>query len=148
MSMGNIESYYQVVPEKTVITVAGEAVVKKFLAAIAAVEKSADTDPEEISEALNEGGWSSIDTDSREWKALEKAYKKLQDAFDDKTGLRLQYVYLAGDGDCYDDLDVGWYWVLDEGEVWSRKLTPAAKKFLKTYGKDAISTDQRFSRFG
>lgn len=148
MSMGNIESYYQVVPEKTVIQVAGEAVVKKFLAAIAAVEEKEDDGSEDISEALNEDGWSSIDTDSSEWKALVKEYKELQDAFGDKTGMSLQYVYLAGDGDCYDDLDVGWYWVLDEDDVWSRNLTPAAKKFLKTYGDDAIDTDQRFSRYG
>ena len=60
----------------------------------------------------------------------------------------IDYVYLDGEGDCYDDLDTDkWYWELDESDVWlPRKMTAKAKAFQEKYGD--IDTDQRHSTFG
>lgn len=150
MSMGNIESFYQVVPDKIVKKVVGNKAIKDYDEKLKLLKESdSGLSGEDISEELDGDGYGSIDTESKEWLDFKKAYDKVYEIFEKKTGLRLFAQYTAGDGDCYDDLDANqWYWVIPERDVWVRKTTKKADEFLKKYGNDAIETDQRFSRYG
>ena len=148
MSMGNIESFHQIVPEKTLITVVGKALVNKWHEAKDAITNSLGICDSTLADYLN-GEGNDIDADSKEWIAFEKVHNRLLSKFKEKTGLDLVPMYTDGDGDCYDDLEAEtWYWELDISDVWVRKMTPTASKFIKTYGNDAINTDCRFSRYG
>lgn len=159
MSMGNIESYYQVVPEKIVKKVVGSKAIQDYGAKLKLLkgvvpETYVGSNPINISDSaihdeLNGDGYSDIDPESKEWLDFKKAYDKVCDTFEKKTGLGLYALYTEGDGDCYDDLDADkWYWAIPGGDVWVRKTTRKANAFLKKYGDDAIDTDQRFSRYG
>lgn len=150
MSMGNIESFYQVVPDKIVNKVVGNKAIKDYDEKLKLLKESdSGLSGEDISEELDGDGYGNIDTESKEWLDFKKAYDKVCEIFEKKTGLRLFAQYTAGDGDCYDDLDANqWYWVIPERDVWVRKTTKKADEFLKKYGNDAIETDQRFSRYG
>lgn len=147
MSMGNIESFHQIVAADTVKKVVDKELYDDFM-------KKLNAFTEEHSkcgthDALNEGDfWDDVDDEDEEYKALDKAYQALRNDFEEKTGITIYYVYLDGDGDCYDDLDTDeWYWELEESDVWlPRKLTAKAKAFQEKYGE--IDTDQRHSRFG
>ena len=146
MSMGNIESYHQLVDEKIVKKVIGKKLYDDFMEKL-----SAFTDEHEesaVNDALNEGDFCDVDDEDDDWKELDKAYEALRDAFEEKTGMSIFYVYFSGDGDCYDDVETNeWYWELDEDDVWiPKRMTDKAKAFQEKYG--AIDTDQRHSEFG
>jgi hypothetical protein len=148
--MGNIESYYQVVPDKIVKKVVGSKAVKDYLDKL---ELLKDSDSQICDSAVHgelEGnGYGTIDAESKEWLDFKKAYEKVCDTFTRKTGLDLYALYTEGDGDCYDDLRADtWYWAIPEREVWVRKTTEKADEFMKKYGNSAIDTDQRFSIYG
>lgn len=146
MSMGNIESYHQIVADDIVKKVVGKELYDDFKKKLQAVIE--DHTSSAVHDALNEGDFWDVDDEDEAWKELDQAYGALRDAFKEKTGMTIYYVYLSGDGDCYDDLDTyEWYWELDESDVWCpRKLTAKAKAFQEKYGK--IDTDQRHSTFG
>lgn len=147
MSMGNIESYHQIVADDIVKKVVDKELYDDFKKKLTAFTK--EHDECSTHDALNEGDfWSDVDDEDEEYKALDQAYGALRDNFEEKTGMSISYVYLSGDGDCYDDLDTDeWYWELDEGDVWlPRKMTDKAKAFQEKYGN--IDTDQRHSEFG
>lgn len=150
MSMGNIESYYQVVPDNIVKKVVGSKAVKDYLDKL---ELLKDSDSQICDSAVHDelegNGYGTIDPESKEWLDFKKAYDKVCDTFTKKTGLDLYALYTEGDGDCYDDLCADkWYWALPEREVWVRKTTEKADEFMKKYGNSAIDTDQRFSIYG
>ena len=147
MSMGNIESYHQIVEDDIVKKVVDKTLYDDFKKKLQAFIE--DHNSSAVHDALNEDDfWDDFDDEDEAWKELDKAYEALCDDFEEKTGMTLYYVYLSGDGDCYDDLDTDeWYWELDESDVWlPRKMTDKAKAFQEKYG--AIDTDQRHSEFG
>lgn len=152
MSMGNIESYHQIVEEKLVKKVVG---AKLFNAFKKLFDKFAeDNGAAEMSDALNEGsdefneGCCDFDQEEEAWVKVKEAYDKVTEAFKEKTGMTVNLIWFTGDGDCYDDLDsCEWYWELNYSDVWVPKtLTKKAEEFQKKYGN--IDTDQRFSCFG
>ncbi len=145
MSMGNIESFHQIVAADIVKKVVDKELYDDFNKKHQAFIE--DRDNSAVHDALNEGDFWDVDYEDEAYKALDQAYQALRNDFEEKTGMSISYVYLGDDGDCYDDLDTGWYWELDESDVWlPRKLTDKAKAFQEKYG--AIDTDQRHSRFG
>lgn len=152
MSMGNIESFHQIVDEKLVKKVVGAKLFngfKKLLDKFAENEGAAD-----ISDALNDGedgfndGCCDFDQEDENWVKVKEAYNKVTEAFKEKTGMTVSFIYFTGDGDCYDDLDSGeFYWELNYRDVWVPKtLTKKALEFQKKYGN--IDKDQRFSCYG
>lgn len=152
MSMGNIESYHQIVDEKLVKKVVG---AKLFNAFKKLFDKFAeDNGATEMSDALNEGsdefneGCCDFDQEDEAWVKVKEAYDKVTESFKEKTGMTVNLIWFTGDGDCYDDLDsCEWYWELNYSDVWvPKKLTKKAEEFQKKYGN--IDTDQRFSCFG
>lgn len=146
MSMGNIESYHQIVADDIVKKVVGKKLYDTFM------EKLSDFTDEHgdgsTHLALNEGDFDDFDDEDKNWKELDKAYEALCDDFEEKTGMSIYYVYLSGNGDCYDDVSTDeWYWELDDDDVWiPKKMTDKAKAFQEKYGN--IDTDQRHSEFG
>lgn len=147
MSMGNIESFHQIVEADTVKKVVDKELYDDFMKKLNAFTENHSESG--THDALNEDDfWDDVDDEDEEYKALDQAYKALRNDFEEKTGMSISYVYLDGDGDCYDDLDTDeWYWELDESDVWlPRKMTDKAKAFQEKYGE--IDTDQRHSTFG
>lgn len=146
MSMGNIESFHQIVADDIVKKVVDKELYDDFKKKLQAFIE--DHESSAVHDALNEGDFWDVDDEDEAYKALDKAYEALRNDFEEKTGMSISYVYLSGDGDCYDDLDTDeWYWELDDSDVWlPRKMTDKAKAFQEKYG--AIDTDQRHSRFG
>ena len=149
MSMGNIESYHQIVEEKLVKKVVGAKLFNAF-------KKKFDNAPEEygspeMSDALNDGndcyneGSCDFDQENEKWVEVRKAYDKVVSTFKEKTGMNISFVYFSGDGDCYDDITSNtWNWELNYTDVWiPKKLTKKAKEFQQKYGN--IGLDQRFS---
>lgn len=153
MSMGNIESYHQIVEEKLVKKVVGAKLFNAF-------KKLFDKFKEEgysenaMSDALNDGtdfyneGACDFDPTEEEWGNVREAYDKVVATFKEKTGMTVNFILFSGDGDCYDDLDsYKWYWEINTEDVWvPKKLTKKALEFQKKYGN--IDTDQRFSLYG
>lgn len=146
MSMGNIESFHQIVEDDIVKKVVDKELYDDFKKKHQAFIE--DHDSSAVHDALNEDDFWDVDDEDEAWKELDQAYQALCNDFEEKTGMTIYYVYLSGDGDCYDDLDTDeWYWELDESDVWlPRKMTDKAKAFQEKYGD--IDTDQRHSRFG
>ena len=149
MSMGNIESYHQIVEEKLVKKVVGAKLFNVF-------KKKFDNAPEEygspeMSDALNDGndcyneGSCDFDQENEKWVEVRKAYDKVVSTFKEKTGMNISFVYFSGDGDCYDAITSNtWNWELNYTDVWiPKKLTKKAKEFQQKYGN--IGLDQRFS---
>ena len=149
MSMGNIESYHQIVDEKLVKKVVGAKLFNVF-------QKKFDNAPEEygspeMSDALNDGndcyneGSCDFDQENEKWVEVRKAYDKVVSTFKEKTGMNISFVYFSGDGDCYDDINSNtWNWELNYTHVWiPKKLTKKAKEFQQKYG--IIGLDKRFS---
>ena len=149
MSMGNIESYHQIVEEKLVKKVVGAKLFNVF-------KKKFDNAPEEygspeMSDALNDGndcyneGSCDFDQENEKWVEVRKAYDKVVSTFKEKTGINISFVYFSGDGDCYDTITSNtWNWELNYTDVWiPKKLTKKAKEFQQKYGN--IGLDQRFS---
>ena len=150
MSMGNIESYHQIVDEKIVKKVVGAKVFNVF-------KKTFDTATEEygspeMSDAFNDGndgyneGACNFDQEEDEsWVKIRAAYDKVVNTFNEKTGMNISFVYFSGDGDFYDTIDSNtWNWELNYTDVWiPKKLTKKAKEFQQKYGN--IGLDQRFS---
>lgn len=147
MSMGNIESYHQLVDEKTVKKAVGKKIFESFMKKLdALISVSNDS---EANDALNEGDfWGNFCDDDEAYVAAQEAYDALRAEFRKKTGLRVFYSHFEGDGDCYDDIESGtWQWELATSDVFvPRKLTKKAEKFIKEYGD--ISLEQRFSVYG
>ena len=152
MSMGNIESYHQIVEEKIVKKVVGAKLFNGFKKKF---DKFAeDEGAAEMSDALNDGGdgfndgCCDFDTEDENWVKVREAYDKVKEAFKEKTRMTVNLIYFTGDGDCYDDLDSGeWYWEINPRDVWvPKKLTKKALEFQKKYGN--IDKDQRFSCYG
>lgn len=146
MSMGNIESYHQIVADDIVKKVVGKKLYDDFKKKHQAFIE--DNDESAVHDALNEDDFWDVDADDDTWKELDQAYQALRGDFEEKAGMSISYVYLSGDGDCYDDVDSDeWYWELDEADVWiPKKMTDKARAFEKKYG--SIDTDQRHSEFG
>ena len=149
MSMGNIESYHQIVEEKLVKKVVGAKLFNDF-------KKKFDNAPEEygspeMSDALNDGndgyneGSCDFDQENEKWVEVRKAYDKVVSTFKEKTGMNISFVYFSGDGDFYDTIQSNtWNWELNYTDVWiPKKLTKKAKEFQQKYGN--IRLDQRFS---
>ena len=149
MSMGNIESYHQIVEEKLVKKVVGAKLFNVF-------KKKFDNAPEEygsseMSDALNDGndcyneGSCDFDQENEKWVEVRKAYDKVVSTFKEKTGMNISFVYFSGDGDLYDTITSNtWNWELNYTDVWiPKKLTKKAKEFQQKYGN--IGLDQRFS---
>lgn len=152
MSMGNIESYHQIVDEKIVKKVVGAKLFNGFKKLF---DKFAeDNEAAEISDALNDGddgfneGRCDFDQEDEAGVKVKEAYNKVTEAFKEKTGMTVNLIWFTGDGDCYDDLNsCKWYWELNFRDVWiPKKLTKKAENFQKKYGN--IDTDQRFSCYG
>ena len=145
MSMGNIESYHQVIGQDTVQKVVGKQLLEQFLSRLKPF--IADFGNEEVYDTLN-GDLGRIDPDEAGWKAVADAFNEIRETFSKQTGLTLYYTFLGGDGDCYDDLDADeWYWELCHRDVWMpQQLTEKARDFIKKFGD--IELDQRFSRYG
>lgn len=152
MSMGNIESFHQTVEEKLVKKVVGAKLFNGFKKLF---DKFAeDNGAAEMSDALNDGGdgfndgCCDFDQEDENWVKVKEAYNKVTEAFKEKTGMTISFIYFTGDGDCYDDLDSSeWYWELNDRDVWvPKQLTNEAFDFQKKYGN--IDLDQRFSCFG
>lgn len=152
MSMGNIESYHQIVEEKLVKKVVGAKLFNGF-------KKLFDNAPEEygspeMSDALNDGndgyneGSCDFDQENEKWVEVRKSYDKVVSTFKEKTGMNISFVYFSGDGDFYDTIDSNtWNWELNYTDVWiPKKLTKKAKEFQQKYGN--IGLDQRFSIYG
>lgn len=150
MSMGNIESFHQIVDEKIVKKVVGAKLFNVF-------KKLFDSATEEygspeMSDALNDGndgyneGACNFDQEEDEsWVKIRAAYDKVVNTFKEKTGMNISFVYFSGDGDFYDTIDSNtWNWELNYTDVWiPKKLTKKAKEFQQKYGN--IGLDQRFS---
>ena len=149
MSMGNIESYHQIVEEKLVKKVVGAKLFNVF-------KKKFDNATEEygspeMSDALNDGndvyneGSCDFDQENEKWVEVRKAYDKVVSTFKEKTGMNISFVYFSGDGDFYDTIKSNtWNWELNYTDVWiPKKLTKKAKEFQQKYGN--IGLDQRFS---
>ena len=152
MSMGNIESFHQIVEEKLVKKVVGAKLFNVF-------KKLFDSATEEygspeMSDALNDGndgyneGACNFDQENEKWVEIRKAYDKVVNTFKEKTGMNISFVYFSGDGDFYDTIDSNtWNWELNYTDVWiPKKLTKKAKAFQEKYGN--IDLDQRFSIYG
>lgn len=153
MSMGNIESFHQIVDEKIVKKVVGAKLFNVF-------KKKFDTATEEygspeMSDALNDGndgyneGACNFDQEEDEsWVKIRAAYDKVVNTFKEKTGMNISFVYFSGDGDFYDTIKSNtWNWELNYTDVWiPKKLTKKAKEFQQKYGN--IGLDQRFSIYG
>lgn len=152
MSMGNIESFHQIVEETLVKKVVGAKLFNVF-------KKKFDNAPEEygspeMSDALNDGndvyneGSCDFDQENEKWVEIRKAYDKVVNTFKEKTGMNISFVYFSGDGDFYDTIDSNtWNWELNYEDVWiPKKLTKKAKAFQEKYGN--IDLDQRFSIYG
>ena len=152
MSMGNIESYHQIVDEKIVKKVVGAKLFNVF-------KKTFDTATEEygspeMSDALNDGndgyneGACNFDQEEESWVKIRAAYDKVVNTFKEKTGMNISFVYFSGDGDFYDTIDSNtWNWELNYTDVWiPKKLTKKAKEFQQKYGN--IGLDKRFSIYG
>ena len=152
MSMGNIESYHQIVDEKIVKKVVGAKLFNVF-------KKTFDTATEEygspeMSDALNDGndgyneGACNFDQEEESWVKIRAAYDKVVNTFKEKTGMNISFVYFSGDGDFYDTIDSNtWNWELNYEDVWiPKKLTKKAKEFQQKYGN--IGLDKRFSIYG
>ena len=152
MSMGNIESFHQLVDEKVMKKVVGAKVFNGF-------KKLFDNAPSEygaaeMSDALNDGqdgyneGACDFDQDEETWVEIRAAYDKVVNTFKEKTGMYISFIYFSGDGDCYDDIEDGsWNWEIPCSDVWvPKKLTKKALEFQKKYGN--IDKDQRFSIYG
>lgn len=150
MSMGNIEGYHQVVPDKIVTKVVGKKAIKDYSDKLNALKASGtDICDSAVNDELNDEGYGTIDRESKEWLDFKKAYDKVCDTFEKKTGLGLYALYTEGDGDCYDDLkSETWFWVIPERDVWVHRTTKKANEFLKKYGNGAIEPNQRFSTYG
>ena len=146
MSMGNIESYHQVISEELVKKVVGKPLLDQFLTRIKPF--IADFGDSDVYNTLVGDDWGNIDPEEAGWKALEEAYDSLRNAFAEQTGIVLYYTFLEGDGDCYDDLEPRkWYWELCDADVWvPKQLTEKAKEFIKKFGE--IDLDQRSSIYG
>ena len=149
MSMGNTESFHQIVDENLVKKVVGETLFNVF-------KNKFDNAPEEygspeMSDALNDGndgyneGSCDFDQENEKWVEIRKAYDKVVNTFKEKTGMNISFVYFSGDGDFYDTIDSNtWNWELNYTDVWiPKKLTKKAKEFQQKYGN--IGLDQRFS---
>ena len=149
MSMGNIESYHQIVEENLVKKVVGAKLFNVF-------KKKFDNAPEEygspeMSDALNDGndvyneGSCDFDQEEESWVEVRNAYDKVVSTFKEKTGMNISFVYFSGDGDFYDTIKSNtWNWELNYTDVWiPKKLTKKAKEFQQKYGN--IGLDQRFS---
>ena len=149
MSMGNIESYHQIVEENLVKKVVGAKLFNVF-------KKKFDNAPEEygspeMSDALNDGndcyneGSCDFDQENEKWVEVRKAYDKVVSTFKEKTGMNISFVYFSSDGDLYDTITSNtWNWELNYTDVWiPKKLTKKAKEFQQKYGN--IGLDQRFS---
>ena len=149
MSMGNIESFHQIVEEKLVKKVVGAKLFNVF-------KKKFDNATEEygspeMSDALNDGndvyneGSCDFDQENEKWVEVRKAYDKVVSTFKEKTGMNISFVYFSGDGDFYDTIKSNtWNWELNYTDVWiPKKLTKKAKEFQQKYGN--IGLDQRFS---
>ena len=150
MSMGNIESFHQIVEEKLVKKVVGAKLFNAF-------KKKFDNATEEygspeMSDALNDGndgyneGACNFDQEEDEsWVKIRAAYDKVVNTFKEKTGMNISFVYFSGDGDFYDTIKSNtWNWELNYTDVWiPKKLTKKAKEFQQKYGN--IGLDQRFS---
>ena len=149
--MGNIESYYQLVPETVLKKVVGAKLLKKYTQALTALLNEDSVSDAGVNDA-NEGDFWEFDDESPAWVDYAAARDELTNEFHRKTNMGICPLYTDGDGDCYDDLDTHkWYWMLAEDEVWVRKLTPEAAEFCKKYGTkktSAINFDQRFSCYG
>lgn len=145
MSMGNIESYHQVISQDTVQKVVGKQILDQFLSRIKPFID--DFGDEEVYDTLN-GELGNIDPDEAGWQAVEATFTEIRETFSKHTGIGLCYTFLGGDGDCYDDLEADkWYWELCDSDVWvPKKLTEKARDFIKKFGE--IEFDQRFSRYG
>ena len=152
MSMGNIESFHQIVEETLVKKVVGAKLFNVF-------KKKFDNAPEEygspeMSDALNDGndvyneGSCDFDQENEKWVEIRKAYDKVVNTFKEKTGMNISFDYFSGDGDFYDTIDSNtWNWELNYTDVWiPKKLTKKAKEFQQKYGN--IDLDQRFSIYG
>lgn len=152
MSMGNIESFHQIVEETLVKKVVGAKLFNVF-------KKKFDTATEEygspeMSDALNDGndcyneGACNFDQEEESWVKIRAAYDKVVNTFKEKTGMNISFVYFSGDGDFYDTIDSNsWNWELNYEDVWiPKKLTKKAKEFQQKYGN--IGLDQRFSIYG
>ena len=147
MGNGNIESYYQVIHPETVRKVVGEELFDGFMQKLDAFRETG-VDDYDINDALQDD-YVSFDSERPDWTALEAAYHEVHGEFFRTTGIHLTYLYLNGDGDCYDDLESDkWYWVLDEEDVWVREKTPKMQALEHLYGEDAFDLDSRFSTFG
>ena len=152
MSMGNIESFHQIVEENLVKKVVGAKLFNAFKELFDTFAE--DNGAAEMSDALNEGddcfneGCCDFDQEDEAWVKVKEAYDKVTEAFKEKTGMSVSFIYFTGDGDCYDDLDSGeWYWELNYSDVWvPKKLTKKALDFQAKYGN--IDKDQRFSCYG
>ena len=146
MSMGNIESFHQIVDEKIVKKVVGTKLYNAFMDKL--TDFTDEHGEDATNDALNEGDFWDVDSEDEAWQELNEAYEDLCSAFEEKTGMSISYVYFSGDGDCYDDVETDeWYWELDEDDVWiPKKMTDKAKAFQEKYGN--IDTDQRHSQFG
>lgn len=149
MSMGNIESFHQIVDEKIVKKVVGAKLFNVF-------KKLFDRATEEygspeMSDALNDGndgyneGACNFDQEDESWVKIREAYDKVVNTFKEKTGMNISFVYFSGDGDFYDTIKSNtWNWELNYTDVWiPKKLTKKAKEFQQKYGN--IGLDQRFS---
>lgn len=151
MSMGNIESYYQVVPETVMKKVVGKSKLDHYSIVLNALTDGSEAVDSDVDEAIADD-FEYTDLEVPIWANYKAAYDDIVDTFKQKTGMTVYAKYLEGDGDCYDDLDSDkWYWMLAEDDVWIRKMTPQAAEFCKKYGTKktpAIDTDERFSRYG
>ena len=146
MPMGNIESYHQLVADDIVKKVVDKTLYDDFMKKLNAFTEEHGACSTHT--ALNNGDFLGFDDNDESWLELDKAYEALYDDFEEKTGMTLSYVYLSGEGDCYDDVETNeWYWELEEDDVWvPRKMTDKAMAFQEKYG--SIDTDQRHSTFG
>lgn len=147
MSMGNIESYHQLVDGKSVKKAVGAKLYNGFMKKLDPfIGKHGASN---VNSALNDGDfWGDFSEEDESYVALKGAYDALAAEFKAKTGMHVFYAYFEGDGDCYDDIEAGtWSWEIPESYVYvPRRLTKKAEKFAKEYGD--IFLDQRFSVYG
>ena len=151
MSMGCLESYYQLVPETVMKKVVGAKLLLKYKQALTTLLNTKDVSDSAVNDA-NDGDFWGLDDELPAWVDYAAVRDELTNEFHRQTNMSICPLYTEGDGDCYDDLDSNqWVWMLAEDDVWIRKLTPEAEEFCKKYGTkktDAINFDQRFCRYG